>query len=98
MEVPANRNRRPYNGAALSPETDVPPPASSTGASPHGIGYGVEHRLAQLFPRHHLQGEFMHIGAVAAFLMALIWFVVGLFYAHSWLGTNFFSGSVFLLH
>jgi hypothetical protein len=81
----------------LSPETDVPPPASSTGSSPHGIGYGVEHRLAQLFPRHHLQDEFMHIGTIAAFLMALIGFVVGFFYAYSWLGTNFLLGSIALL-
>jgi hypothetical protein len=81
-----------------SPETDAPPPAgSSAPASPHGAGAGVEHWLRQLFPRHHLQDEFMHIGTIAAFLMALIGFVVGFFYAYSWLGTNFLLGSIALL-
>ena len=39
----------------------------------------------------------MHIGTIAAFLMALIGFVVGFFYAYSWLGTNFLLGSIALL-
>jgi hypothetical protein len=39
----------------------------------------------------------MHIGTIAAFLMALIGFVLGFFYAFSWLGTNFLLGSVALL-
>jgi hypothetical protein len=80
-----------------APETEAPPAASSAGASPHGVGTGVEHWLRQLFPRHHLQDEFMHIGTIAAFLMALIGFVVGFFYAYSWLGTNFLLGSIALL-
>lgn len=79
-----------------APETDAPP-ASSPGASPRGVGYRVEEWLRQLFPRHHLQDEFMHIGTIAAFLMALIGFVVGFFYSYSWLGTNFLLGSIALL-
>ena len=39
----------------------------------------------------------MHIGSIAAFLMALIGFVVGFFYSYSWLGTNFLLGSIALL-
>ena len=39
----------------------------------------------------------MHIGTIAAFLMALIGFVLGFFLAYSWLGTNFLLGSVALL-
>jgi hypothetical protein len=80
-----------------APETEAPPTASPAGASPHGVGAGVEHWLRQLFPRHHLQDEFMHIGTIAAFLMALIGFVVGFFYSYSWLGTNFLLGSIALL-
>ncbi|HXN03065.1 MAG TPA: zinc ribbon domain-containing protein [Candidatus Dormibacteraeota bacterium] len=67
--------------------------AGSTGPS----GVGLENWLRQLFPRHHLQDEFMHIGTIAAFLMALIGFVLGFFLAYSWLGTNFLLGSVALL-
>ena len=58
---------------------------------------GLEARLRQLFPRHHLQDEFMHIGSIAAFFMALIGFVLGFFPAVSWLGTNFLLGSIALL-
>ena len=39
----------------------------------------------------------MHIGTIAAFLMALIGFVVGFFYTYTWLGTNFLLGSIALL-
>jgi hypothetical protein len=39
----------------------------------------------------------MHVGTIAAFLMALIGFVVGFFYSYSWLGTNFLLGSIALL-
>jgi len=69
--------------------------AAATQAAPAGAG--VEHRLRQLFPRHHLQDEFMHVGTIAAFLMALIGFVLGFFLAYSWLGTNFLLGSIALL-
>src|SRR5438132_3922947 len=77
------------------------PVAGSSSASspshPAPAGAGLEHWLRQLFPRHHLQDEFMHIGSIAAFLMALIGFVLGFFLAYSWLGTNFLLGSVALL-
>jgi hypothetical protein len=80
-----------------SPDTQAPPAGSSATSSPPPGGSGVEHWLRQLFPRHHLQDEFMHVGTIAAFLMALIGFVVGFFYAYSWLGTNFLLGSIALL-
>jgi hypothetical protein len=65
---------------------------SASGSEP-----GLEARLRQLFPRHHLQDEFMHIGSIVAFFMALIGFVLGFFPAVSWLGTNFLLGSIALL-
>src|SRR6202171_743584 len=122
-------NRRPYNGAALSPsdatlkagtvfcrecgrpieadarfcrfcgKSQADPVAGSTSTSSHPgpTGAGLEERLRQLFPRHHLHDEFMHIGTIAAFLMALIGFVLGFLLAYSWLGTNFLLGSIALL-
>jgi len=71
--------------------------SASTAPSRDPAGAGVEQWLRQLFPRHHLQDEFMHVGTIAAFLMALIGFVLGFFLAYSWLGTNFLLGSVALL-
>ena len=53
--------------------------SSSTGRS--AAGPGVEGRLRQLFPRHHLQDEFMHIASIVAFFTAVIGFVLGLFVA-----------------
>lgn len=81
-------------------KSQADPVAGSTTAAashPGPAGAGLEHWLRQLFPRHHLQDEFMHIGTIAAFLMALIGFVLGFFLAYSWLGTNFLLGSVALL-
>src|SRR5205814_10555985 len=57
---------------------------------------GLEHWLRQRFPRHRLRGGLLHIGSIAAFLMALIGFVLGFFLAYSWRGTNFLLGSVAL--
>jgi hypothetical protein len=71
--------------------------SASASSNPGPAGAGLEHWLRQLFPRHHLQDEFMHIGTIAAFLMALIGFVLGFFYAFGWLGTNFLLGSIALL-
>ena len=70
--------------------------SSAAPASPHS-GFSLEHSLRQLFPRHHLQDEFTHIGTIAAFLMLLIGFVLGFFFNYSWLGTNFLLGSIGLL-
>ena len=39
----------------------------------------------------------MHVATIAAFLMALIGFVLGFFPVYSWLGTNFLLGSIALL-
>jgi hypothetical protein len=71
--------------------------SSSTPARHPTAGAGLEQRLRQVFPRHHLQDEFTHVGTIAAFLMALIGFVVGFFINYSWLGTNFLLGSIALL-
>src|SRR5438477_651215 len=71
------------------------PPSAPSHPGPSGTG--LEHWLRQLFPRHHLQDELMHIGTIAAFLMALIGFVLGFFLAYSWLGTNFLLGSPAIL-
>jgi hypothetical protein len=80
-------------------KSQADPVAGSASTAPNHdpAGAGLEHRLRQLFPRHHLQDEFMHIGTIAAFLMALIGFVLGFFLAYSWLGTNFLLGSIALL-
>jgi hypothetical protein len=78
----------------------APAAASSAPSSHAASGAGLEHRLRQLFPRHHLQDEFMHIGTIAAFVMAAIGFVLGFFtpaLGGNWLSTNFLLGSVALL-
>jgi zinc-ribbon domain len=75
----------------------APATSSARSSGPRAAGSGLEQRLAQLFPRHHLQDEFMHVGTIAAFLMALIGFVVGFFYTYSWLGANFLLGAIALL-
>jgi len=132
LEIRAGRDRRPYNGAALSSsepaakagtvfcrscgksieegarfcrfcgKSQADPVAgsaagSSAASASHRSGSGLEHRLRQIFPRHHLQDEFTHVGTITAFLMALIGFVVGFFINYSWLGTNFLLGSIALL-
>jgi hypothetical protein len=87
----------PAGGTASATSSSAPAsrPASTPASRPAGAG--VEQRLRQLFPRHHLQDEFTHIATIAAFLMALIGFVVGFFFNYSWLGTNFLLGSIALL-
>src|SRR5258708_11494127 len=133
LEIPAERDRRPYNGAALSssepvgkggivfcrscgksieegarfcrfcgksqadPVAGSAAAASSAAPASHERGSGLEHRLRQVFPRHHLQDEFTHAGTIAAFLLALIGLVGGFFINYSWLGTNFLLGSIALL-
>ncbi len=132
-QIQADRERRPYNGAALSSseplakagtvfcrscgkaieagarfcrfcgKSQLDPVGGSASTAPSSAparqpaGAGLEHRLRQIFPRHHLQDEFTHAGTIAAFLMALIGFVVGFFINYSWLGTNFLLGSIALL-
>src|SRR5207247_1705421 len=74
--------------------------AASTPSRLGRTGFNLEDRLQQLFPRHPLQDEFMHIGSIAAFFMALIGFVLGLFtpaMGGPWLSVNFLLGSVALL-
>jgi zinc-ribbon domain len=85
----------PATGSASSGAAHVRSNRStgSTGAS-------LENRLRQIFPRHHLQDEFMHVGTIAAFFMAAIGFVLGFFtpaLGGSWLSTNFLLGSIALL-
>lgn len=77
--------------AVSTPTGSSAPPASQRS------GFSLENSLRQLFPRHHLQDEFTHIGTIAAFLMLLIGFVLGFFFNYSWLGTNFLLGSIALL-
>jgi zinc-ribbon domain len=70
---------------------------SSSAPADHHAASGVEQWLSQLFPRHHLQDEFTHLGTIAAFLMLLIGFVLGFFFAYGWLGNNFVLASIGLL-
>ncbi len=59
----------------VDPETqEQPPTLPRRKARP-----AIEHRLRQLFPRHHLQDDFSHIAAIAAVVIALVGFLVGLF-------------------
>jgi hypothetical protein len=81
----------------LDPVAGSAPAGSAAAPAGHHSGSGLEHQLRQIFPRHHLQDEFTHVGTIAAFLMALIGFVVGFFINYSWLGWNFLLGSIALL-
>jgi hypothetical protein len=87
-------------------QADPAPGSASRGApaasnpSSGASGQSLEARLRQLFPRHHLQDEFMHISTIAAFFMAAIGFILGFFtpaLGGSWLSTNFLLGSIALL-
>ena len=60
----------------LDPVAGSASAVSSSAPARQPGGAGLEHRLRQIFPRHHLQDEFTHVGTIAAFLMALIGFVV----------------------
>jgi hypothetical protein len=60
----------------------------------------LEERLQQLFPRHQLQDEFMHVGTIVAFFLAVIGFLLGFFtpaLGGSWLSMNFLLGAIALL-
>jgi hypothetical protein len=50
----------------------------------------MEQWLRQLFPRHHLQDAFTHLGTITAFFLALIGFVLG-FITPALFGENFLS-------
>src|SRR3989442_2028120 len=88
-------------------QADPSPGAAASGAASArsnrvtgGTGVSLESRLRQLFPRHHLQDEFMHISTIAAFFMAAIGFILGFFtpaLGGNWLSTNFLFGSIALL-
>lgn len=78
--------------------------AASTTSSPtrpaSQASDGLESWLRKLFPRHHLQDEFVHIGTIAAFFMALIGFLLGFFtpaLGENWLSTNFLLAAIALL-
>lgn len=94
-----------YCGKAQADPGGSQPPAAAAGLPGDSVAPmtrpgpepGLEGWLRQLFPRHHLQDEFMHVGSIAAFFMAVIGFVLGFFPAVTWLGTNFLLGSVALL-
>lgn len=59
---------------------------------------GLEGWLRRLFPRHHLQDEFMHIATIAAFGVAVIGFILGFFASFYFLATSWllFSIAIFL--
>jgi zinc ribbon protein len=84
-------------GASASPASAPrsTPPASSARTAPSAAD-GLETWLRQLFPRHQLQDEFMHVGLIATFLLALIGFVLGFFFAFNFLAVNFLLASVAL--
>ena len=51
---------------------------------------GLEAWLRRLFPRHHLQDAFTHLGTITAFFLAVIGFVLG-FITPALFGENFLS-------
>ncbi len=58
---------------------------------------GFQSRLRQIFPRHHLQDEFLHVATIAAFLIAVVGFIFGFFLSLSWLATSWLLFSIALL-
>jgi hypothetical protein len=86
---------RSGSSASPGPTPRSAPPASSARPAPRA-GEGLEAWLRQLFPRHPLQDEFMHVGTIATFLIALIGFVLGFFFAFNFLAVNFLLASVAL--
>jgi hypothetical protein len=89
---------KPQTERLAAPTTAARPVSARKGSSskPSARIDGFEARLRQLFPRHHLQDDFMQIGSIAVFFMALIGFVLGFFPAYSWLSTNFLLGAIAL--
>ncbi|HEX3629679.1 MAG TPA: zinc ribbon domain-containing protein [Candidatus Dormibacteraeota bacterium] len=84
--------------ASATPTTSRSQPVRA-GRPAAGATDGLERRLRQLFPRHHLQDEFVHVGTIAAFFMAVIGFVLGFFapaLGGNWLSTDFLLGSIAL--
>jgi hypothetical protein len=63
------------SSSATTPAPGDPPAAAR--------GRRLEDRLRQVFPRHHLQDEFMHVGTIAAGLIAVVGFILG-FIAPVW--------------
>jgi hypothetical protein len=77
----------------------VPVPAGRSSAVKRtdresGIAAGIK----RIFPRHHLQDQIMHLGTIAAFVLAVAGFVLGLFYSVAYLGQTalLFSIALFL--
>lgn len=87
---------RPASASATATRSPSPAPASSQNRPVSRTADGLESWLRQLFPRHQQQDEFMHVGSIAAFLMALIGFVLGFIYAFNFLAVNFLLASVAL--
>lgn len=64
-------------------------PSKGSAARP---GTGLEHRIRQVFPRHHLQDEITHFLTIAAMVIGVVGFLLALFpplgagvYALAWL-------------
>jgi hypothetical protein len=59
---------------------------------------GIEAGFRRVFPRHHLQDEFMHLGTIVAFVVAVVGLVLGLFPQVAYIGQTalLFSIALFL--
>jgi zinc ribbon protein len=68
------RQAEPAAGKAAPGSGTAAPPAASKPAG----GGGLELRLRRLFPRHHLQDEFMHLATIVAFVVAVVGFIFGM--------------------
>ena len=69
--------RQAETGSGGTAASSAPAATGSSGRS-RARGGGVEQRLRHLFPRHHLQDEFMHLATIVAFVIAVIGFIFGM--------------------
>ena len=80
-------------------QADEAPAAGTASANPGRAtsGTGLQHRIRQVFPRHHLQDEFMHLATIAAFVLAVAGLVIGIYPALFTIGASLLFFSIALL-
>lgn len=70
---PANAGQPATTGTGVM-DPVTPNPGAGGPPAPRG---SLESRLRHLFPRHHLQDEFMHLATIVAFVIAVVGFLFG---------------------
>jgi hypothetical protein len=79
------------------PQADDTPGTAAASANAPRTGTGLQHRIRQVFPRHHLQDEFMHLATIAAFVLAVAGLLIGIFPALFTIGASLLFFSIALL-